>query len=342
MWLAGCAGDSDPENINNWEWVKLTPSSSPPARFSHAMVYTMGPFIFGGADTNRKALGDTWEWDGRKWLERRPKHSPMARMGHAMAYDEERDEVVLFGGTASEGQSGGPTGLLSDTWIWNGSDWTKVTAVGPAGRWLHGMAYDSARKKVVLFGGQQSLYSLFNDTWEWDGARWVDVSSSYRPPGTWAHAMAYDHVWDKVMLFGGVTGEYSIVSDKTLWWHSNSQDWKIQGGTSLSLGTTEPVVLPLPRSHHAMAADSNRKMVVLFGGDMSDTGHLGDTWIWDGFEWQEWTGGGISPEPRVSHAMAYNWGTQEVFLFGGLSSFRDDRPSITRGDTWVYRRTGSY
>ena len=163
------------------------------------------------------------------------------------------------------------------------------------------------------------------------------VSEEEGSPETWGHAMAYDHVWDAVMLFGGVLGEYSIESDKTLWWNGYLKDWVS------AVGDEEPVVRPLPRDLHAMAADSNRKMVVLFGGYMSDTGCLGDTWIWDGSEWSEWTGGGISPEPRAEHAMAYNWATMEVFLFGGLSQIKEKTtPDITHGDTWVYRRAGSY
>ena len=48
--LASCADDSDSysENLNDWEWVQLQPSSSPPARYGHAMVYAIGPFIYGG------------------------------------------------------------------------------------------------------------------------------------------------------------------------------------------------------------------------------------------------------------------------------------------------------
>jgi hypothetical protein len=65
-----------------------------------------------------------------------------------MAYDAVRGQVVLFGGI-------GPSGLsLSDTWVWNGTDWVrKFPANNPPARYDHAMAYDAARGQVVLFGG---------------------------------------------------------------------------------------------------------------------------------------------------------------------------------------------
>ena len=52
------------------------------------------------------------------------------------------------------------------------------------------MAYDSLRKRVVLFGGQAlESQQLFTDTWDWDGNDWADVTPTVRP--SYASAMAY-------------------------------------------------------------------------------------------------------------------------------------------------------
>ena len=45
---------------------------------------------------------------------------------------------------------------------------------GPSVRAAHVMAYDSARQRVVLFGGGVGPDRL-GDTWEWDGKQWVQV-----------------------------------------------------------------------------------------------------------------------------------------------------------------------
>ena len=63
--------------------------------------------------------------------------------------------------------------------------WTKVAdnAASPPARFDTRMAYDEARERVVLFGGQaeDANYTYLNDTWEWDGAAWAQVSNVYRP-----------------------------------------------------------------------------------------------------------------------------------------------------------------
>ena len=70
----------------------------------------------------------------------------------------------------------------------------------------HAMAYDPARKRVVLFGGTiGNLVSprLMRDTWEWDGTRWIKLQPPTSPPGRAQHAMAYDPVRQTVLMHGG-------------------------------------------------------------------------------------------------------------------------------------------
>lgn len=61
---------------------------------------------------------------------------------------------------------------LSDTWEWDGTNWEqKAPAAAPSARQRHALAYDSARQRVVLFGGMErksnGTYVDLNDTWEW-------------------------------------------------------------------------------------------------------------------------------------------------------------------------------
>ncbi|MHA7630515.1 hypothetical protein [Corallococcus sp. M7] len=45
--------------------------------------------------------------------------------------------------------------LLNDTWEWDGTNWEqKAPAAAPSARMRHGLAYDSAGQRIVLFGGQ--------------------------------------------------------------------------------------------------------------------------------------------------------------------------------------------
>jgi len=78
---------------------------------------------FGGENANNGLYNDTWVWDGANWTQKFPQNSPPAREAHAMAYDSVHGQVVLFGGNG-EASLLGP-GYFSDTWVWDGSNWTK-------------------------------------------------------------------------------------------------------------------------------------------------------------------------------------------------------------------------
>src|SRR5262245_53090765 len=74
----------------------------------------------------------------------------LARNNHAGAYDALRDRLVVFGG----GAFGSSSIMLGDTLLYDDTRWTTVsTPVAPPARAGHGMAFDLARGRVVLFGG---------------------------------------------------------------------------------------------------------------------------------------------------------------------------------------------
>jgi hypothetical protein len=76
---------------------------------------------------------------------------------------------------------------------------------------------------------------------------------------------------------------------------------------------------PLPRSNHAMAYDSKRHVVVLFGG-WSDQGKLlDDTWEYDGTTWQK-IYPTISPSARADHSIVYDDSRESILLFGGTTT----------------------
>jgi hypothetical protein len=88
---------------------------------------------------------------------------------------------------------------------------------------------------------------------------------------------------------------------------------------------------PQARSLHAMAYDSTRGKVVLFGGSASSgPSLLGDTWEWDGLSWMQRASSG--PSPRGGHAMAYDSARRKVVLFGGGDNGLP-------GDTWEWDGT---
>ncbi len=176
--LFGGSGRPGGRNDQTWEfdgttWRLAVSEGNPPARQAHAMIYdsrrhvtlVFGGMVGGGGGGRPQALGDTWEYDGRKWVERK-EAGPPARFGAGVTFDSRRGVVVLFGGL-------GAAGFLGDTWTWDGQRWQQVATTGPAPRGMGYLAYDARRDRVVLFGGRKGWPNGdLNDTWEWDGAKW--------------------------------------------------------------------------------------------------------------------------------------------------------------------------
>jgi len=278
---------SDTWSWDGENWTQLA-DIGPSSRSLHAMAYDSArdrTVLFGGhADSTE--FGDTWEWDGDAWTQI-DDTGPSARFGHGMVFDEARHVVTLFGGghTAAAPES--------DTWAWDGSNWQQVEDTGPSPRTGHSMAYDGARSRTILFGGNSAdLTTSFGDTWEWDGSVWTRVQDIGAAAATGA-AMVFRSAVSS--LFGGITAINNVAGRKLLGltWEWNGHHWTAR--QDIGVGA---------RFRHAMAYDSVRSRVVLFGGlsvppDAQDAdSHLqGDTWE----HADAGTGGGQPPpQPQVS------------------------------------------
>jgi hypothetical protein len=90
---------------------------------------------------------------------------------------------------------------LNDLWEWTGADWHPLDDAGH-GNVPAGMAFDSARGVLVVFGSQDSGGFLTQDTWEWNGTTWSKRAMSGPRPRT-EFAMVYDSWRHVVVLFGG-------------------------------------------------------------------------------------------------------------------------------------------
>src|SRR6185436_5983785 len=90
--------------------------------------------------------------------------------------------------------------------------WHNLWGSWPFNRYYHSMVYDSNRKVMVMYGGQQATNGPYwDDTWEWDGARGVWNEKTPAPNGTMNSSpaertqqlMVYDTVQKKTFLFSG-------------------------------------------------------------------------------------------------------------------------------------------
>jgi hypothetical protein len=159
-------------------WTQKTPANRPGARAEHAMAYDSAHgqvVLFGGAPNTAgrtfEFLSDTWVWDGFNWTQKSPANSPVARRLPGMSSEPTRGLVLLFGGTVM-GTTPGVEFPVSDTWIWDGSNWSQqAPAHSPPARTGPAMAY-SATGQTVMFGGFSD--HALADTWVW--AQFLSVS----------------------------------------------------------------------------------------------------------------------------------------------------------------------
>ena len=171
-------------------------------------------------------------------------------------------------------------------------------------RFHHAMAFDSARNRVVTFGGAGDIFEPDQDqTWEYDGDRWILRTPPMSPSARSGHVMAYDELRGRVVLFGG--GADGAPGGET---------WEWDGSAWLH---HHPAASPSARQYTSMAYDRARGRVVLFGGALQN-----ETWEWDGLTWVQ-RFPALSPGARALPLMAFDAANNTVLLHGGVGSSED-------------------
>ena len=300
-------------------WRALDTTVTPGSRVSMEVAYDSGRdriVLFGGFP-GTGITNETWEWDGFQWTNVTPEFgSPPGRDLHSMAYDSRRGRVVLFGG-----QSSGAPVPLRDTWEWDGTQWTEFTGGDlPPAVTDAALAFDSARGKVVMFGGLTGLTgdgATNDETWEFDGVRWqsVETPAAGTPQGRQNHRMAYDAARGQIILIGGID-EVGFSFPET--WAFDGSAWSIVDDAAAS---------PAQRVRPGLAYDPRSQQVVLFGGG-SGGSDQNDTWVWNGTAWSSVASNG--PAARVGAGLVYDPLRERLVLVGG------DRRAI---DTWAWEQT---
>ncbi len=258
-------------------------------------------------------IPSTWVYgaDGR-WVRRQPLHSPVSRLSYNLAYDSRRGVTVLFGGV--QATNGGPWTGLTDTWEWDGVDWTRrYPANSPTTRTDFALAYDSVRDVIVFFGGRDGGQRPYGDTWTWDGNNWTQQFPLHSPSPRWAAEMAFDSARGVMVLFGGSMAPNEYFTDT---WEWDGSDWILRS----------PANSPPARDQHGLAYDSARGVTVLFGG--TGPGLMNDTWEWDGTNWTQVVMDNVPSARAIGPGMEYDIARHAVVLFGG---------SALTDETWEYR-----
>ena len=160
---------------------------------------------------------------------------PSPRFGPRMAFDEAAGAGVLFGGRAVDDPATGLVHASNETWLFVRNSWVQqFPATTPPARSNHAMVYDSARDRVIMFGGRREAevvrqrFGLLDDTWAWKNGEWQDLAPATKPPARLFPGLAYDRDRDRVILFGGFN--YSTDGKNTIvplfdTWEFDGENW---------------------------------------------------------------------------------------------------------------------
>ncbi len=296
-------------------------AATPPGREWAAFAYYPPKHelvLFGGRRPGT-IFGDTWTRGGSTWTQQHPTRSPSARTGASMVYDPASNQLLLFGGSATTG-----TGFSSQTWTWNGSNWTLLhPATSPPGREDQQMAYDAATQTVILFSGFHGT-GYWDDTWSWNGTTWTKLTPPTPPMGRDSAAFVYDPATSQVILFGGFRGSGFSPGDTWAW---TGTAW-----TQLSPAHSPGIEVFARQA----AYDTASNQLLAFGGDAGHSTFLNTTWTWAGTDWKRLSPA-TSPPPRAYGAMTFDGATGQVVLFSGSENALTSFPTTTwawNGSTW--------
>ncbi len=358
--IAGLGGDgcSSTCKLEQLSWSVNEPASISPRRYAAAAYDPVRrtALLFGGADNNQVALGDTWLFQDGYWRELYLPTAPAARYGHAMAFDPLGDQILLFGGHVGGGVDG-------ETWAYKDGAWQLLTPLTqPPSR--HFSAMVSAFGEVLMHGGSQADIVLA-DLWEWNGSDWQQTVVANALPRA-GHALVAEAnvlrvlggtenpialpndvppaaacgvlspAWESVPCPGvpNVFGAAAMLSNSSVWvggWAGQPLMDSVEfNGDDVTL-TAFPVSGPVGGT--LVNTDENTVMFLpggTFLGDFETTGEPPLTFRAGDVEWRRLTP--ETPVARQGAASAYNAHLGSTLLVGG------NNDGGILGDAWLQRR----
>lgn len=246
--------------------------------------------------------------------------SPLRRADTAMVWDPVRRRGILFGGAMFDANST----VFTDTWEYDGKGWLQVPVLSePSKRYGHAMAFDTHRRRALLFGG--ALNVAYDEFYEYDGTTWRELLPlGARPPARHSAGLVYDAKRKRTVLFGGAAGNFSAQTDVLAdTWEWDGTVWSQYTGSG-----------PPKRYGHVMVYDPVRGVTVVAGGRATKNGAaLTDTWEFDG-TWR--MASNNTPLELFEAGAAFDHSGRLVVAYGGLSGTTVSTKAFAwNGTTWT-------
>ena len=297
--------------------------------------------------------------------------TPSGRFDARMVYDPATTQTILFGGSTATDVATKASYEFSDTWAWNGLIWTQLFPLHiPTARYGHVMVYDSARNRIVMFGGRTGGGKTdLNDTWVFKGGDWTQIVTPNSPPARILAGGAYDPNRDRFVLFGGasISADGKTVTPFHDTWEFDGTTWTHRGGegpdvlkpilvydaarnqvvmlainskvetqmyaydpAASTWNQVKPSTLPGCANEGMAVFQESNNTVLYTGGVCTGSSTSDETLEWDGTNWNKITL--VSEAGRVfGAAMAYDASSSSVLMFGGTPV-----GGVPRADTYTY------
>lgn len=273
----------------------------------------LGPFDGGTSLQHQSA--ETWLFNGSRWLQRFPATTPPSRAVHSMVFDSTRNRVVMFGGRVSPTEKKAPPTFLNDTWVYQEGDWSRIeSAANPPVRQFGAMTYDSARDRVILYGGNvenaDETFTATYDTWEFDGLQWTErTMPEATNPKVAKPILAYDAARNETIMVGlNDTGTATVMYR----YDAANHTWN----------AVTPVKMPTcVNDGHMLFRPYRGRLLFLGGVCATGTPLTEEAFEWDnaGNTWVVTTIGGM--DRNATQAVAFDPVRREVVMYGGTAAF---------------------
>ncbi len=240
-----------------------------------------------------------------------PNSEALARAQMGAVYDPVRDRMVLFGGFSNDNQNRNDVWALS---LVGTPTWSLLAPTGepPSPRRSFSAIYDSARDRIVFFGGTTDTDYRTNEVWSLTlvAPAWTQLVPAGTAPEARVDATAiYDATRDRMILFGG-EGYTDLLGDT----------WAVQfGGTNSWVQLAPSGALPVGRTQHSAVFDAPRDRMIVFGGQ---DGFAGSNAVWSlalsgSTTWTELTPTGTLPAAHAQHSAVFDAPRNRMLVYGG-------------------------
>jgi hypothetical protein len=155
-WTFNGVNWSQPPNVNTPLWRSFAGMSYDQAHYQVV--------LFGGVQNSKTPMymNDTYLWSGSSWSKAaNPPPAALTKRAYmGMDYDATLGVTVMSMGTTASSS-------LSDTWYWDGANWTLQSAAAAPTRNGFTMSYFGPAGTMVLANGVDNTPKLLADSWQY-------------------------------------------------------------------------------------------------------------------------------------------------------------------------------